>query len=177
MNLKVAATGFVAGWIALAPAQALITEHGTEPVHLSSSSEAVDKLINHPARFQGRVGPLGPQAEFLYHGTPEVLNGVLTQYAAIPGRSSILYLTRAPMAGPLAVHSELNGTVSIWIRAASVEDLKFWKIPPGLGVERIKSTGGLLQEPRSDLEKAIGKFLRSHPVPAGAKESPANRRF
>ena len=177
MNRKHVALGCLGLWLSISPLIALVTEHKKEPVHVSSWSEPVDQLINHPARFEGRVGPFAPQAEFQYDGSPEVLNGLLAQYAKIPGRSSVIYLTTGPMTGPLAAHSDISGKISIWIRVTGVEDLKTWKIPAGLGVERLDVPGGLPHLHRSALEEAIGRFLRDHPVPPGAKDSPSNRRF
>ena len=177
MTLKLASLGLVGLLIGVSSAWALVTIHGKEPVHVSSWSEPVDRLINHPARVQGRVGPLAPQAEFDYEGTPEVLNGLLIQYAAIPGRSSVVYLTTGSMPGPLAVRSAVDGTVTVWIRITEEKDLKLWKIPKGLGVEQIDVPGALPHLHRTALEDAVAKFVHDHPAPPNTKDSPAARRF
>ena len=177
MKLKIASLGVAGLLLGVSSAFALVTLHGKEPVHVSSWSEPVDRLINHPARFQGRVGPLAPQAEFDYEGTPEVLNGLLTQYAAIPGRSSVVYLTTGPMPGPFGVRSGVDGKITVWIRIAEEKELKRWKIPKGLGVERLDIPGTLPHLHRNALEGAVAQFLHDHPAPANTKDSEATRRF
>lgn len=177
MNLRIVGVGFAVLLLVQSPARALMTEHGNQPVHLSSWSEPVDKLINHPARFQGRIGPLAPLAEFDYDGTPEVLNGILIQYAAIPGRSPVVSLTTGPMSGPLAVRSGMDGTVTVWIRITEEKELKRWKIPEGLGVERLDAPGALPHLHRTALEEAVATFVHDHPVPPARKDSPAGVRF
>jgi hypothetical protein len=148
------------------PARALISEHGREPVYGSGWSEPVTQLINHPSRVGGRVGPFGPVAEFWYSGTPETLNEVLKIYSRIPGRQAAIYLTTDGGKGPLTLKTAIDGTPTLTLHVNRPAELKGWKVPRDLRVERLdvfrRTTAAHNSAEEATMERAIRRFVARH---------------
>jgi hypothetical protein len=157
-------------WIPLAmlslaaalPAKALVTTSGREPIHSSAWKGPAEKVINHPARYRGTIGPIAPIAEFLYTGRGEELNQLLELYEKIPERQSTLYLTTDPGEGNVLVRSSIKGELTVTLRVSNASELKRWRIPKGLRVERLDVLGGSSASKQGELEQAVREFIGRH---------------
>jgi hypothetical protein len=141
----------VFGAIVTAPAHALLTRHGSEPVVCSGWSAGITEIVNDPARVSGEIGPLGPIARFHYRGDLAAFERVLAKYSALPQRSRVLYLRlRSDDEDDFTLSINLEGQGFLHLNADGRLSLDQIRIPAGVAVEVFPE----LSEPTSAEEKA-----------------------
>jgi hypothetical protein len=159
------------------PADALVTEHGSEPLGCSGWSAPLTEIINDKARVGGRIGPLAPSARFEYTGDLDVFARVLAKYAALPQPEHILYLQAGfGLQSDFDLSITQEGHGFLHFNAGGRIPLDQIKIPAGLSVEFLPATGEPIdpqEKARHDAQqKRLAAFAAAHkppPTPATPK--------
>jgi hypothetical protein len=136
----------------LAPrVDALVTQHGSEPLGCSGWSAALTEIVNDPARVSGEFGPIAPIARFHYRGDLAAFERVLSKYAALPQQPRALYLQAgADMENDFDLSITYEGHGFLHFNAAGRIPLEQLKIPAGVVVEVLPEVA----EPVDPQEKA-----------------------
>lgn len=146
-----------------ASVRALITQHGGEPLSGGGWAPGLEKVINHPARRSGTIGPLAPSAHFRYEGNARVLNEVMVLYAKSQQPEHTLYLTATSSDCDFELSVNQDGSGFLHFYAGGKVELRALKIPASIQVEEMRDLGQPInsdaERERRNVEKSIRDFM------------------
>jgi hypothetical protein len=159
----------LAASLAVPPARALVTEHGSEPLNCSGWSAPLAEIVNDKARVGGRIGPLAPSAHFEYMGDLDAFQRVLARYAALPQPDHILYLqTGIGLQSDFEFSITHEGRGFLHFNAGGRIPLDQLKIPAGLSVEFLPDAGEPIDPQEKahlqSMQKRLADYVAAHKV-------------
>jgi hypothetical protein len=168
--------GAIALLATMPSASALVTTHGREPVHCSGWSEKLSAILNDPARVSGKIGPLGPSAQFQFAGDKDTFNAILAQYATLDQQPRVLYISANAALSSEGPDFEVSITRAghgfLYLHMPGRIALADLKIPKGVDVEAsppvVLPVDPELRGKVEAEQKRIDTFVAAHKKAAGA---------